>query len=221
MDDGRWTTDDGRQTIMTTSPLTTFFAGDCTFKVGAVKMEDIPAGMTLPEVAFVGRSNVGKSSLLNAVTGRNSLARTSSNPGHTRQLNFFSLRDKLMLVDLPGYGYARASKQEIAGWTGLIRRYLAGRPNLMRVFLLIDARHGVKSSDNDIMCLLDDAAICYQVVLTKVDKASAKEVAEIIASIEHSMPKHAAMYPEVLATSAKDKQGILAVQEAMASFVSL
>ncbi|MEX1060691.1 MAG: ribosome biogenesis GTP-binding protein YihA/YsxC, partial [Methyloceanibacter sp.] len=147
------------------------FKGACTFVKGVVRIEDLPKDGR-PEIAFAGRSNVGKSSLINALTGRTSLARVSVTPGRTRELNFFTIGKNaaLYLVDMPGYGYARASKAAIKGWTRLIGDYLKGRRELKRVFLLIDARHGIKPNDEETMKLLDEAAVSYQVVLTKADK---------------------------------------------------
>ena len=151
------------------------FRRPCTFLKGVVRVADLP-GDTLPEVAFAGRSNVGKSSLLNALVGQKALARTSNTPGRTREVNYFLLDERLYLVDLPGYGYARASKKEVAGWNRLIQDYLKGRASLRRVFLLIDARHGLKSSDKPTLALMDQAAVSYQVVLTKADKVKASEL---------------------------------------------
>ncbi len=145
------------------------FARECRFVMGVAQLDGLPE-ITAPEVAFAGRSNVGKSSLVNALTGRRTLARTSHTPGRTREINFFLLGERLMLVDLPGYGYARASKTSIRDWTALVRGYLKGRPNLRRVCLLVDARHGFKDSDRAVMAALDEAAVSYQIVLTKIDK---------------------------------------------------
>ena len=152
------------------------FARECEFYNGSTKLETLPEAI-LPEVAFAGRSNVGKSSLVNVLTGRNTLARTSNTPGRTQQLNFFSLADRLTLVDMPGYGYAEAPKTEIARWTRLVDTYLRGRPSLRRVLLLIDARHGVKKTDEPVMKMLDEAAVSYQLVLTKADKLKPAELA--------------------------------------------
>ena len=141
------------------------FAGPVAFERGVAMMADLPPA-SLPEVAFAGRSNVGKSSLINALTGRTALARASSAPGRTRELNFFNLGDRLRLVDMPGYGYAKAPKDEIARWTGTVNRYLRGRPGLARAFLLVDSRHGLKDNDKAVMAALDTAAVGYQIGLT-------------------------------------------------------
>lgn len=183
------------------------FKGECEFKIGATSVDVIPT-QKLPEVAFVGRSNVGKSSLLNALTNRKALARVSHTPGRTRQLNFFSIRDEIMLVDLPGYGYAKASKTDIAGWNQLIKDYLIGRPNLRRVCMLIDSRHGLKDSDKAIMELLDEVAVCYQIVLTKADKTKKSAINDEVKKIHAIMEKHPALYPEVFVTSSREKDGM-------------
>jgi len=187
------------------------------FMIGAVKLEDIP-GWTLPELAFAGRSNVGKSSLVNALTQRKSLARTSKTPGCTRQVNFFSIGGALHLADLPGYGYAKASGHDIKGWNRLIHDYLLGRPNLRQVFLLIDGRHGVKPNDEEIMTRLDDAAVSYQVVLTKADKQKADVLDKIKDSIEAMGTNHPALHPEVLITSSVNHKGLDILRARMASF---
>jgi GTP-binding protein len=194
------------------------FSGNCEFKIGATEIGHIPDS-DIPEVAFSGLSNVGKSSLINALTGRNSLARTSQTPGRTRQLNFFLLRDMLTLVDLPGYGYAKASKTDIAGWTSLTRQFLKGRPNLKRVCVLIDARRGVKDSDRKVMDLLDDAAVTYQIVLTKSDKVKKLDVDKIISDIKAEAHKHIALHPDVIATSSHDAIGIDILRAELASFI--
>ena len=191
--------------------------GPCAFVKGVVRINDLPQDGR-PEVAFAGRSNVGKSSLINALTGRTSLARVSVAPGRTRELNFFTLGKDgpLILVDMPGYGYARASKSEIKGWTRLIREYLKGRRELKRVFLLIDARHGIKPNDKETMKLLDEAAVSYQVVLTKADKPKAAELAEVQAKVAQALAKHAAAYPELLTTSVRLGSGIPELRAAVA-----
>jgi GTP-binding protein len=193
------------------------FKGPCTFVKGVVKIDGLPQDGR-PEVAFAGRSNVGKSSLINALTGRTSLARVSVTPGRTRELNFFTLgKDAVLyLVDMPGYGYARASKSEIKGWTRLIRDYLKGRRELKRVFLLIDARHGIKPNDEETMTAMDEAAVSYQVVLTKADKPKAAELEAIKAKVAEKLAKHPAAYPQVLTTSARLGSGIPELRAAVA-----
>jgi GTP-binding protein len=195
--------------------------GPCTFVKGVVRIDDLPQDGR-PEIAFAGRSNVGKSSLINALTGRTSLARVSVTPGRTRELNYFTLGKEgaLYLVDMPGYGYARASKSAIKGWTRLIRDYLKGRRELKRVFLLIDARHGIKPSDEETMELLDEAAVSYQVVLTKADKPKASELAAVQAKVKGDVAKHPAAYPEMLTTSARMGSGIPELRTAVASVAS-
>ena len=183
------------------------FARECRFLAGAAIAAQLPAD-TLPEIAFAGRSNVGKSSLINALTGRNTLARTSNAPGRTRQVNFFELDHRLMLVDLPGYGYARASKGEIKRWNRLIHDYLRGRGSLRRVVLLIDARRGLRASDGEVMDRLDQAAVVYQAVLTKVDKAPAGELEAIREAVSRELARRPAAHPEVLATSTREGLGI-------------
>jgi GTP-binding protein len=195
--------------------------GPCTFVKGVVRIDDLPQDGR-PEVAFAGRSNIGKSSLINALTGRTSLARVSVTPGRTRELNFFTLgKDPAFtLVDMPGYGYAQASKSAIKGWTRLIRDYLKGRRELKRVFLLIDARHGIKPNDVETMELLDEAAVSYQVILTKADKSKASELAAVQAKVASDLAKHPAAYPEMLTTSARMGSGIPELRAAVASLAS-
>lgn len=194
------------------------FKGSCIFVKGVVGIEGLPKDGR-PEIAFAGRSNVGKSSLINALTGRTSLARVSVTPGRTRELNFFTLGKNaaLYLVDMPGYGYARASKSAIKGWTRLIGEYLRGRRELKRVFLLIDARHGIKPNDEETMKLLDEAAVSYQVVLTKADKPKATELANIQAKVASTLAKHPAAYPQILTTSARMGSGIKELRAAIAA----
>jgi GTP-binding protein len=194
------------------------FAQPCRFVAAAASVAQIPAA-TLPEVAFAGRSNVGKSSLVNALTGRRTLARTSHSPGRTRQVNFFDLAGALMLVDLPGYGYAAASKAQIGNWTRLVDAYLTGRASLRRVLLLIDARHGPKPIDRRVMTMLDRAAVVYQAVLTKADKAgqAASEAAAAIAAIA---AEHTALHPEVITTSALSGEGIARLREQLAQLAN-
>lgn len=183
------------------------FAGACDFVSGAASRESLP-GVSLPEVAFAGRSNVGKSSLVNALTGRRTLARVSASPGRTRQINFFDLGGKLCLVDLPGYGFAAVSRSMKETWADLASSYLRGRPTLKRVCLLIDSRHGVKDSDHETMKNLDRAAISYQLILTKVDQLKKADIPRAIASAEAAARKHGAAHPEVLPTSSETGVGI-------------
>lgn len=183
------------------------FSGPCTFLLGVTSMEALPDA-TLAEIAFAGRSNVGKSSLLNALTGRNGLARTSNTPGRTRELNFFDLGARLRLVDLPGYGYARAGRAEVNAWTGLTRDYLRGRPNLRRVLLLIDSRHGIKPVDEETMAILDTSAVPYQIVLTKADKIKPTELTAVSAASLAALKRHPAAFPAVHACSAVTREGL-------------
>ncbi len=192
------------------------FAQACDFVMGAAQETDLPQPL-LPEVAFAGRSNVGKSSLLNALTNRNNLARTSNTPGRTREVNFFRLGDRLMLVDLPGYGYARAGKADIARWNQLIEDYLKGRGNLRRVCLLIDARRGIGAADRTVMELLDQAAVVYQVILTKADKEKSGALAKVIAETAAELKRHGAAHPDILATSSAKKSGLEEVRAALAA----
>jgi len=192
------------------------FAGPCEFIAGAASFESmIP--ITLPEVAFAGRSNVGKSSLVNALTGRKTLARTSANPGHTRQINFFDLADRLMLVDLPGYGFAQVSRSMKETWQDLASAYLRGRPTLKRICLLIDSRHGVKDSDRETMKNLDAAAVSYQVVLTKTDYLKKADIPRAIAAAEAVARQHGAAHPDVLPTSSETGYGIAELRAEIAA----
>lgn len=183
------------------------FAGNCDFLKGVVSLDGLPQA-DRPEVAFAGRSNVGKSSLINALTGRRSLARTSNTPGRTQEINFFAIGDRLYLVDLPGYGFAKAPKPVVEAWTRLIKAYLQGRPNLRRVFLLIDSRHGAKPVDREIMTLLDTAAVPYQLVLTKADKLKPVARGKIGAEVAGDTADFIARHPSVLVTSAEKKWGL-------------
>ena len=196
----------------------TLFKGPCTFVKGVVAIDGLPNDGK-PEIAFAGRSNVGKSSLINALTGQKSLARVSVTPGRTRELNFFTLGkdDAFYLVDMPGYGYARASKAEVKGWTRLIQDYLKGRRELKRVFLLIDARHGLKASDREIMTLMDEAAVSYQGVLTKADKPKAGDLAAIEEKVVSELAKRPAAFPQLIATSARTGAGLPELRAAIAS----
>lgn len=183
------------------------FAGPCDFISGAASVESLPP-IALPEVAFAGRSNVGKSSLVNALTGRSTLARVSARPGHTRQINFFDLAGRLYLADLPGYGFAQVSKSMKESWQDLASAYLRGRPTLKRICLLIDLRHGVKDSDHETMKNLDRAAITYQLILTKTDQLRQAEIPRAIAAAQAAARKHGAAHPEVLPTSSETGFGI-------------
>ena len=167
--------------------------------------------MAGPEIAFAGRSNVGKSSLINALTGRRALARTSNTPGRTQELIFFGGPHRLVLVDMPGYGYAAAAKSKVAAWTSLITNYLHGRATLARVYLLVDARHGLKDVDKTILDTLGEAAVSHQIVLTKCDQIGAAELAERTAAVAAAIRKRPAAFPDLIATSAKSGAGIAAI----------
>ena len=184
-----------------------FFAQPVAFLMGAAAIEQLPPA-DLPEVAFAGRSNVGKSSLINALVNQKYLARASNEPGRTREVNFFVLNERLRLVDLPGYGFARASKTSTAKFQNLGRDYLRGRPNLKRVYLLIDSRHGLKAVDAEAMDALDLAAVSYQIVLTKGDKIKPPELAEVVAKTLKGIAKRPAAFPRVLATSSAKGDGM-------------
>lgn len=189
------------------------FAGPIAFELGAPRLDLLPAD-DLPEIAFAGRSNVGKSSLLNALAARSGLARTSNTPGRTQELNLFLVGRPpvFRLVDMPGYGYAEAPREVVRRWARLIGDYLAGRPNLRRVLLLVDGRHGLKPVDREVMALLDRAAVSFQLVLTKTDKA--KDRAAAVAQVAAEARNHPAAHPEVLATSAMTGHGIAALRTA-------
>lgn len=184
-----------------------FFAHPVRFLMGAVQMTGLPPD-DLPEVAFAGRSNVGKSSLINAVTGRTHLARASTAPGRTREINFFVCDEQLRLVDLPGYGFAKVSRGEKNKFQNLGRAYLRGRPNLKRAYLLIDSRHGLKDVDLEAMEAFDLAAVSYQIVLTKTDKLNARDVAQVTAETLRKIQKRPAAFPRVVATSSEKGTGI-------------
>jgi GTP-binding protein len=192
------------------------FAGDWRFFWASPSIETLPP-MAGIEVAFAGRSNVGKSSLINALTGRNNLARTSHTPGRTQELIFFEGPDKtgLRLVDMPGYGYASAPKSKVASWTELIHKFLLGRASLARVYVLIDARHGFKDADLEVLKTLDKSAVSYQVVLTKADQVKAAELAAQIAATLAALAKHPAAFPDVLATSSRSGAGMAELRAAM------
>ena len=183
------------------------FAKTCQFIAAANNLRALPE-MLRPEIAFAGRSNVGKSSLVNALTGRRMLARTSQTPGRTRQLNFFNLADRIDLVDLPGYGYASAPKTDIKAWTKLTRKFLLGRQSLQRVFLLIDSRRGIGAADEDVMSLLNETAVSFAVVLTKSDKLKAPEMLTVLANTEQKTAKQVAAFPKIWVTSSQKAVGI-------------
>ncbi|MBL8670515.1 MAG: YihA family ribosome biogenesis GTP-binding protein [Alphaproteobacteria bacterium] len=195
------------------------FARDCAFLVSAPTIKTLPP-IGLPEVAFAGRSNVGKSSLLNALVGRKGLARTSNTPGRTQALNFFALGGAMMLVDLPGYGYAAAPKHKVADWTETVFAYLKGRPTLRRACLLIDSRHGILKADRAAMDVLDKSAVVYQIVMTKADKLTARQLATTLQAVKAEAAKHTACHPEVLVTSSVDATGIEALRAALASLAA-
>lgn len=195
------------------------FAGDCDFTAGVTSLKNL-IPMSLPEIAFAGRSNVGKSSLINALTGRKMLARTSHTPGRTQQLNFFDLGKQMFIVDLPGYGYARAAKTKVAAWNQLIRIYLRGRQTLQRVCLLIDSRHGFKDVDVEIMNMLDEVAVNYMVILTKIDKVKKPELDKCIADIQAELKKRPAAFPVVFKTSSAKSLGIEQVRAELTKFAN-
>ena len=183
------------------------FSGTCDFMLGVASLAQLPDA-TLPEIAFAGRSNVGKSTLFNALTGRKNLARTSNTPGRTQELNYFNLGQYLYMVDMPGYGYAKVSKEKVKNWTKLIFSYLRGRPTLRCVFILIDSRHGLKDSDIELMSMLDKAAVSYRIILTKCDKVKDQELEKAMKKTKEAIKKHPAAYPEILTTSSIKKIGI-------------
>ncbi|MGF1552479.1 MAG: ribosome biogenesis GTP-binding protein YihA/YsxC [Paracoccaceae bacterium] len=183
------------------------FAGHVQFVKGVVAMDGLPEP-DRPEICFAGRSNVGKSSLLNALTGRKNIARASNTPGRTQEINYFGLGAAGYLVDLPGYGYAEAPKAKVEAWQSLIRAYLAGRATLARAFVLIDARHGVKPADEETMGLLDRAAVSFQAVLTKADRMKGRERAGAVDRVGRALAAHPAAFPEVVTTSAETGEGV-------------
>jgi GTP-binding protein len=195
------------------------FAVDWQFVSASGTPASLPA-MKGVELAFAGRSNVGKSSLINALTNRNGLARTSNTPGRTQELIFFSADDPVTLVDMPGYGYAAAPKTKVAAWTDLIHAYLKGRANLLRVYVLVDARRGLGAADDPVLASLDETAVSYQVVLTKSDAVKPRALAECEAAARAALAKHPAAFPEVLATSADTGAGIPELRAAIARLVA-
>lgn len=195
------------------------FGGPSRFLLGVAKLEQLPppAGV---EIAFAGRSNVGKSSLINALTGVNGLARASNTPGRTRELNFFDVNSQLTLVDMPGYGYAKAPKHEVKVWQAVLRGYLRGRPGLTRAFVLIDSRHGILKADEEMFDLLDEAAVTYQAVLTKSDKIKPAELEKMRETVGAAVKKHPAAFPEIHATSSEKGGGIPELRAEIAGLLS-
>ena len=183
------------------------FAGPIDFLKGVVAMDGLPPADRI-EVCFAGRSNVGKSSLINALTGRKALARSSNTPGRTQEINFFEAGDQLYLVDLPGYGFANAPLKVVEKWQRLLKNYLSGRQNLRRAFVLIDARHGIKKVDQEILKLLDVSAVTFQCVLTKIDKVKTAELEKIVTQVRTALSQHPAAYPEIVLTSSEKGHGI-------------
>ena len=192
------------------------FAGPVEFVKGVTAMSGLPAADRV-EVCFAGRSNVGKSSLINALTGRKTLARASNTPGRTQEINYFALGEARYLVDLPGYGYAEAPVAVVAKWQALLKQYLAGRQTLRRAFVLIDARHGVKAVDEEILTLLDRSAVTFQAVLTKVDKISRADREAVIEQVKGALAKHPAAFPEIVVTSSEKGEGIESLRAIIAT----
>ena len=196
------------------------FARPWEFMLSAPSLEFLPH-MLGPEVAFAGRSNVGKSSLINALVNQHGLARTSNTPGRTQELNYFRAPHRpVFLVDMPGYGFAQAPKDKVATWTALVRDFLRGRQNLLRVFLLVDARHGLKKVDEDLMELMDTSAVSYQVVLTKTDKIKPAAVANVVAGLDAALARHAAAFPLLIATSSETGHGIADLRAAIVQLIA-
>lgn len=191
------------------------FEYPCTFVTSVYDLKTLPP-QDWPEIAFAGRSNVGKSSLINAVFNKKGLAKASNTPGRTQCLNFFQMDTHLHVVDMPGYGYAKAPKDLVASWNKMLRFYLKGRVQLKRVFLLIDSRHGLKANDIEIMDMLDETAVSYQVILTKIDKIKPPAVQKRLQEVRDSAPKHPALYPEVLVSSSEKSAGLDDVRRAIA-----
>ena len=194
------------------------FGGPSTFRLGVAKLDQLPPVRGV-EIAFAGRSNVGKSSLINALTGVNGLARASNTPGRTRELNFFDIGDRLTLVDMPGYGYAKAAKKDVKKWQSMLRGYLRGRPGLTRVFVLIDARHGILAADEEMFDLLDECAVAFQLVLTKIDKIKAHEVEKVKVDTEAVAHKRPAAFPLIHVTSSEKDLGLAELKAEIAGLL--
>jgi GTP-binding protein len=194
------------------------FAGETEFLKGVVAMSGLPPADRI-EVCFAGRSNVGKSSLINALTGRKGLARASNTPGRTQEINFFTVGSSHYVVDLPGYGYANAPVAIVAKWQKLLKQYLSGRQTLRRAFVLIDARHGIKPVDEEILSLMDSSALAFQVVLTKTDKIKVSERDAVLAQVRAALVKHPAAFPEIAMTSSEKGEGIATLRAIIASLV--
>ncbi|WP_281966447.1 ribosome biogenesis GTP-binding protein YihA/YsxC [Roseovarius nanhaiticus] len=194
------------------------FAGETEFLKGVVAMSGLPDPDRI-EVCFAGRSNVGKSTLINALTGRKALARASNTPGRTQEVNFFTLADSHYLVDLPGYGYANAPLPVVEKWQALLKRYLSGRQNLRRAFVLVDTRHGIKAVDHEIMSLLDSSAVTFQVVMTKADKLRGTELETILNQVRGELKRHPAAFPELILTSSEKGDGIATLRATIAGLV--
>lgn len=194
------------------------FAGQTEFLKGVVSMDGLPPDDRL-EVCFAGRSNVGKSTLINALTGRKGLARASNTPGRTQEINFFTVGEHHYLVDLPGYGFANAPLPVVEKWQRLLKRYLSGRQSLRRAFVLIDARHGIKAVDEEILSLLDSSAVTFQCVLTKVDKVKAKDREKVLDQVRAALSKHPAAFPEIVLTSSEKGDGIATLRALIANLV--
>ena len=194
------------------------FAGETEFLKGVVAMDGLPPDDRM-EVCFAGRSNVGKSTLINALTGRKGLARASNTPGRTQEINYFTVGESHYLVDLPGYGFANAPLPVVEKWQRLLKKYLSGRQSLRRAFVLIDARHGVKAVDEEILALLDSAAVTFQCVLTKADKVKAKDLDRVLDQVRQALSKHPAAFPEIVMTSSEKGDGIATLRSLIANLV--